>query len=64
MEVDDMIEEHASELRSVGRLIARDDVAHLGETVDEYKEGIITIRDREVSDEVAGDSFPWARGYR
>ena len=59
-----MIEEHASKLRSVSRFITRDDVAHLGETVDEDKEGIMTIRDRKVGDEVAGDSFPWARGYR
>ena len=58
-----MIEEHAGELRSVSRFIARDDVAHLGETIDEYKEGIMTIRDGKVSDEVAGDSFPWTRGY-
>ena len=64
MEADDMIEEHASKLRSVGRFITRDDVAHLGETVDEYKKGIMTIRDRKVSDKVAGDSFPWTRGYR
>jgi hypothetical protein len=64
MEADDMIEEHASKLRSVGRFITRDDVAHLGETVDEDKEGVVAIGDREISDEVAGDSFPWTRGYR
>jgi uncharacterized protein YbgA (DUF1722 family) len=64
MEADDMIEEHASELRSIGRLVARDDVAHLGKAIDEYKEGVVTIRDRKVGDEVAGDSFPWTRGYR
>jgi hypothetical protein len=64
MEADDMIEEHASELQSVGRFVTRDDVAHLCETIDEYKEGIMSIRDRKVSDKVAGDSFPWAQGNR
>jgi uncharacterized protein YbgA (DUF1722 family) len=64
MEADDMIEEHAGELRSIGRFIARDDMAHLGKAVDEYKKGIMTIRDRKVGDKVAGDSFPWTRGYR
>jgi hypothetical protein len=63
MEADDMIEEHASKLRSVGRFITRDDMAHLGEAVDEDKEGVVAIGDREISDEVAGDSFPWAWRY-
>ena len=38
-----MIKEHAGKGRSVGRFIARDEVRHLGETIDEYKEGVVTI---------------------
>jgi hypothetical protein len=64
MEADNMINEHAGELWSIGRLVARDDMTHLGKAIDEYEEGVVTIRDRKVSDEVAGDSFPWTRGYR
>ena len=59
-----MIKEHAGELQSIGRFIARDDMAHLGKAVDEDKEGVVAIGDREISDEVAGDSFPWTRRYR
>jgi hypothetical protein len=64
MKTHHMIEEYSSELRSVGRLIARDDVAHLGKAIDEDEEGVVAIGDREVSDEVAGDSFPWTWGYK
>ena len=55
-----MIKEHAGKSWSVGRFIARDDMCHLGETVDEYKERVVTIRDRKVGNEIASDSFPWA----
>jgi hypothetical protein len=64
MEMHHMIEEHSGELWSVGRLIARDDVAHLGKAIDEDEEGVVAIGDKGVSDEVAGDSFPWTWGYR
>jgi hypothetical protein len=63
MEADDMIKEHACELQSIGRFIARDNMAHLGKAVDEDKEGVVAIGDREISDEVPGDSFPWAWRY-
>jgi hypothetical protein len=59
MEADDVIEEHASKLWSISHCVAGNDVAHLGKTIDKYKKGIMTIRDRKVSDKVAGDSFPW-----
>jgi len=38
-----MIKEHAGESWSIGCFIARDDVRHLGETIDKYKEGVVTI---------------------
>jgi hypothetical protein len=59
-----MIKEHASQLRSISRFITRDDMAYLGEMIDEYKKGIVTIRGRKVGDKVAGDSLPWTQGYR
>jgi hypothetical protein len=64
MEADVMIKEHASEVWSISRLVARDEVTHLGEAIDEYKEGVVTIRDRKVGDEIASDSFPWVGGDR
>jgi hypothetical protein len=63
MEADNMIEEHVSKLWRVGCFVARNDVAHLGKAVDEYKKGVVTIRDRKVGDKVTGDSFPWAHRY-
>jgi hypothetical protein len=57
METHHMIEEHSGKLGRIGRLIARDDVAHLGKAIDENEEGVVAIGDREVRDEVAGDSF-------
>ena len=44
MKGDNVVQEHTGELGSVGRFIARDEVGHLGETVDEDEEGVIGIR--------------------
>jgi len=44
MKADYVVQEHTGKLGSVGRFIARDEVGHLGETVDEDEEGVIGIR--------------------
>jgi hypothetical protein len=44
MEAYNIVQEHASKLGRVGRFIARDEVGHLGKTVDENEEGVICIR--------------------
>ena len=58
MKSDNMIEEHPSELRRGGGFGARNEMTHLGESVDEYENTIVPIRDWEIDDEIASDAFP------
>jgi hypothetical protein len=51
-------------LWSIGRFVAKNDVAHPGKTIDEGQEGVVAVGDREIVNKVAGDSFPWTWGYR
>ena len=53
-----MIKKHLSELRRGDGFDARNEMTHLGESVDEYENTIVFIRDWEIDDEIASDAFP------
>ena len=57
MEGDYMLKEELSKLRSINSFIARDQMTHLGETVDENKDGIEAIRFKKIDDKVIGNTL-------
>ena len=62
MKDDYTFEKELSELRSVSSFVARDQMTHLYETVNEDKDDIITTALKEIDDKVIRDTLP--RGIR
>ena len=58
MKSNNIIEKHLSELRRDDEFDARNEMIYLDESVDEYENTIVFIRDWEIDDEIANDVFP------
>jgi hypothetical protein len=44
MEADDVVEEDSGKFGSCGRFIAGNEVAHFGEAINNYEDGVVSLR--------------------
>jgi len=58
MKSNNIIEKHFSELRRNDEFDARNEMTYLDESIDEYENIIVLIRNWEIDDEIANDVFP------
>jgi hypothetical protein len=64
VELDDVGDKELCEFGSRRGLETGDEVGHLGHSVNKHEDGVVAIRNRQISDEIARESFPWGRGDR